>query len=281
MNFKAYLESIKFLHTIFAMPFALMGMVLAANGIPSITTVFFIIIAMIGARSGAMGFNRIADYRFDKNNPRTLEWPHIRGEITLNQLLILTVISYLIFIFAAFSLNKLCFYLSFPVILILSFYSLTKRITHFTHVFLGFAIGLAPVGAWIAVTGSFSMKPFLLSLVVMFWIAGFDIFYSLQDMEFDRKNNLFSFPVKFGIKKSLKFARVFHFIMFMLLLLMAPVFHLGKIFLAGVLITGVSLVYEHLLVKEDDLSKINKAFFTVNGWIAVILFLCVMLDVLL
>ncbi len=280
MKISAYFKSIKFSHTIFALPFALMGMILAAKGLPNLMTIVLIIIAMVSARSGAMGFNRIADYRFDKENPRTIEWPHIKGDITLSWLIFLTISAYIIFIFIAYTLNKLCFYLSFPVVFILSFYSLTKRITYFTHLFLGFAIGLAPVGAWIAVTGTISLKPFLLSLIVLFWIAGFDIFYSLQDVDFDKKHNLFSFPVKFGIKKSLFFARIFHLIMFFLLLLMLPAFHLGKIFLTGVIITGGSLLYEHLLVKEDDLSKINKAFFTVNGWISVILFITLLIDVL-
>ena len=281
MKFKAYLESIKFLHTIFAMPFALMGMVLASNGLPNWKTILLIIVAMVGARSGAMGVNRILDYRFDKENPRTINWPHIRGEITLTQLIIFTIIAYLIFIVSAYFLNKLCFYLSFPVIFILSFYSFTKRFTYFTHLFLGFAIGMAPVGAWIAVTGDISLKPFLLSAVVLFWIAGFDIFYSLQDMEFDKRNNLFSFPVKFGIKNSLIIARVFHIIMFIALLCMIPVFHLGIFFVIGAAVTGISLLYEDFLVKNGDLSKIDKAFFTLNGWIAVVLFIAVLFDVLI
>jgi 4-hydroxybenzoate polyprenyltransferase len=280
MKIKAYLESIKFEHTIFAMPFALMSMIFAANGFPDLKTFFWIIIAMVGARSGAMGVNRICDYKFDKDNPRTITWPHIKGEITLFQLIILTVIAYILFIFAAYSLNLLCFYLSFPVIFILSFYSLTKRFTYFTHLFLGFAIGMAPVGAWIAVTGEISLKPFLLTLIVLFWIAGFDILYSLQDMEFDKKHHLFSFPVKYGVSKSLKIAKLFHMIMFLLLLCMFVVFPVGKIFLIGVLITLCSLIYEHFLVKEDDLSKINKAFFTVNGWISVILFITALLDIM-
>jgi len=196
-----YFETIKFAHTVFALPFALMGMLLSEKQLPSITKITWIIIAMIGARSGAMGVNRLCDYKFDKENPRTLTWPHIKGEISLFQLFILTIIAYIIFIFAAYNLNVLCFYLSFPVIFILSFYSLTKRFTHYTHLFLGFAISLAPVGAWIAVTGYFSLKPFLLSMVILFWIAGFDIISFKEVLTRLQKKGLFSIPVKYGIKK--------------------------------------------------------------------------------
>ncbi len=280
-TFCNYLETIKFSHTVFALPFALMGMILAQRAIPPVEKIIWILVAMIGARSGAMGFNRISDYKFDRENPRTLNWPHIKGEITILQMVILTIISYLIFIFAAYKLNKLCFYLSFPVIFILSFYSLTKRFTYYTHLFLGFAISLAPVGAWIAITGKFSFLPFLISFVILFWIAGFDIFYSLQDIDFDKKNSLYSIPVKYGIKRSLLIARCFHIIMMCALIYMIPVFKLGAIFATGVNITGVFLLYEHSLVKENDLSKIDKAFFSVNGWISIILFISLLLDLLI
>ncbi len=276
---KSYFETIKFAHTIFALPFALMGMFLAEKQLPSLDKVFWIIIAMFGARSGAMGVNRLCDYKFDKENPRTLTWPHIKGEISITQLTILTILSYLIFVFASYQLNNLCFYLSFPVILILSFYSLTKRFTHFTHLFLGFAISLAPVGAWIAITGSFSFKPFLLSLVILFWIAGFDIFYSLQDMEFDREKGLYSIPVKYGIKKSLQITKLLHVLMMCFLILTIPVFNLSYFYTIGVIVTGVFLIYEHSLVKENDLSKIDKAFFSVNGWISILLLISLLLDI--
>ena len=276
---KNYFETIKFAHTVFALPFALMGMFLSQKQLPSLDKVFWIIIAMFGARSGAMGVNRLFDYKFDRENPRTLTWPHIKGEISISQLTILTILSYLIFIIAAYQLNDLCFYLSFPVIIILSFYSLTKRFTYFTHLFLGFAISLAPVGAWIAVTGDFSFKPFLLSMVILFWIAGFDIFYSLQDIDFDREKGLFSIPVKYGVKKSLKITKLLHILMMFFLILTIPVFHLGYIYTLGVLITGVFLIYEHSLVKEDDLSKIDKAFFSVNGWISILLLVSLISDI--
>ena len=277
---KIILETIKFSHTIFALPFAFIGAILAQKSIPSLNKIFWILIAMIGARSGAMATNRIFDYRFDKENPRTKNWPLVKGDITLLFLIIFTIISYCLFIFAAYMLNKLCFYLSFPVIFILSFYSLTKRFTEFSHLFLGFAISLAPVGAWIAVKGEIDFQPFLISLAVMFWIAGFDIFYALQDMEFDKKIGLHSIPAKYGVKKSIEIARIFHVLMFICLIYMIPLFKLGIIFTTGVILTGIFLIYEHSLVKEDDLSKINKAFFTANGYISITLFIATLIDIL-
>ncbi len=277
---KIILETIKFSHTIFALPFAFIGAILAERGVPSGYKILWILIAMVGARSGAMATNRLFDYKFDKENPRTKNWPLIKGEITFGFLIIFTIISYGLFVFAAYMLNHLCFILSFPVIFILTFYSLTKRFTEFSHLFLGFAISLAPVGAWIAVKGSLNWQPFLISIAVMFWIAGFDIFYALQDMEFDKKVGLHSIPAKYGIKKSLFIAKIFHTIMFICLIYMIPVFKLGIIFTTGVIITGLFLVYEHSLVKEDDLSKINKAFFTANGYISITLFIATLIDII-
>ncbi len=277
---KLILETIKFEHTVFALPFAFIGAILAKKSIPSFDKIFWILIAMIGARSGAMGFNRIADYKYDKENPRTKNWPLVKGEISLGFLIIFTIISYAIFVFASYNLNHLCFILSFPVILILSFYSLTKRFTQFSHIFLGFAISLAPVGAWIAVKGIIEWKPFLISVAVMFWIAGFDIFYSLQDIDFDKRVGLYSIPVKYGVKNALKLAKIFHIIMMSCLIYMIPIFKLGVIFTTGVIITGLFLIYEHSLVKEDDFSKIDKAFFTYNGYISITLFFATLVDIL-
>ena len=278
---KVILETIKFSHTIFALPFAFIGAILAKRGIPSWDKILWILIAMVGARSGAMATNRLFDYKFDRENPRTKNWPLVKGEISFIFLIIFTIISYSIFVFSAYMLNKLCFILSFPVIFILSFYSLTKRFTQFSHLFLGFAISLAPVGAWIAIKGEINWQPFLISLAVMFWIAGFDVFYALQDMEFDRKVGLYSIPAKYGVKKSLLISKIFHAIMFICLIYTIPVFKLGVIYTTGVIITGIFLVYEHSLVKENDLSKINKAFFTANGYISITLFIATLIDIIL
>ena len=278
---KIILETIKFSHTIFALPFAFIGAILAERGIPSWNKIFWILIAMIGARSGAMATNRLFDYKFDRENPRTKNWPLVKGEITFGFLILFTIVSYFLFVFASYKLNKLCFYLSFPVIAILSFYSLTKRFTELSHLFLGFAISLAPVGAWIAVKGEINWQPFLISTAVMFWIAGFDVFYALQDMDFDRKAGLYSIPAKYGVKKSLFIAKIFHAIMFACLIYTIPVFKLGVIYTTGVIITGIFLVYEHSLVKENDLTKINKAFFTANGYISITLFIATFMDIML
>ena len=278
---KVILETIKFSHTIFALPFAFIGAILAKRGIPSWDKILWILIAMVGARSGAMATNRLFDYKFDRENPRTKNWPLVKGEISFIFLIIFTIISYSIFVFSAYMLNKLCFILSFPVIFILSFYSLTKRFTPFSHLFLGFAISLAPVGAWIAIKGEINWQPFLISLAVMFWIAGFDVFYALQDMEFDRKVGLYSIPAKYGVKKSLLISKIFHAIMFICLIYTIPVFKLGVIYTTGVIITAIFLVYEHSLVKENDLSKINKAFFTANGYISITLFIATLIDIIL
>ena len=278
---KIILETIKFSHTIFALPFAFIGAILAERGIPSWNKIFWILIAMIGARSGAMATNRLFDYKFDRENPRTKNWPLVKGEITFGFLILFTIVSYFLFVFASYKLNKLCFYLSFPVIAILSFYSLTKRFTELSHLFLGFAISLAPVGAWIAVKGKINWQPFLISTAVMFWIAGFDVFYALQDMDFDRKAGLYSIPAKYGVKKSLFIAKIFHAIMFACLIYTIPVFKLGVIYTTGVIITGIFLVYEHSLVKENDLTKINKAFFTANGYISITLFIATFMDIML
>ena len=277
---KIIFETIKFSHTIFALPFAFIGAILAERGIPSWNKILWILIAMIGARSGAMATNRLFDYKFDKENPRTKNWPLVKGEISFFFLIVFAIISYSIFVFSSYMLNKLCFILSFPVIFILSFYSLTKRFTQFSHLFLGFAISLAPVGAWIAVKGEINWQPFLISTAVMFWIAGFDVFYALQDMEFDKKAGLYSIPAKYGVKKSLFIAKIFHAIMFACLIYTIPVFKLGVIYTTGVIITGAFLVYEHSLVKENDLSKINKAFFTANGYISITLFIATLIDII-
>ena len=277
---KIILETIKFSHTIFALPFAFIGAILAERGIPSWNKIFWILIAMVGARSGAMATNRLFDFKFDMENPRTKNWPLVKGEITFSFLILFTIVSYFLFVFASYKLNKLCFYLSFPVIAILSFYSLTKRFTELSHLFLGFAISLAPVGAWIAVKGEINWQPFLISMAVMFWIAGFDIFYALQDMEFDKKAGLYSIPAKYGVRKSLFIAKIFHTIMFTFLIYTIPVFKLGVIYTTGIIITGGFLVYEHSLVKENDLSKINKAFFTANGYISITLFIATLIDII-
>lgn len=279
---KVYLELVKFSHTIFALPFAFMGALLAAGGIPTAGQLFWILIAMVGARTGAMGCNRLLDYKVDSLNPRTKDRPLPAGQISLWQVFLLILISYGLFVFAASRLNHICFILSPYVIIILSFYSLAKRFTSYTHYILGFSLGMSPIGAWLAVSGNLSWPPVFLGLAVLCWVSGFDLLYALQDIEFDRKTGLFSLPVKLGIPITLKLAKRMHLIMLGLLFLvfLASPF-LGWLYLSGLFIAAVLLYYEHGLISADDLSRIDAAFFTINGYLSVSLFLITAFDVLL
>lgn len=279
---KIYLELVKFSHTIFALPFAFMGALLAAGGMPPASRLFWILIAMIGARTGAMGCNRLLDYKVDSLNPRTKNRPLPAGLVNVWQVSLLILISYGVFVFAASRLNHLCFILSPYVVLILSFYSLAKRFTSYTHYILGFSLGMSPIGAWLAVTGSLSWTPVFLGLAVLCWVSGFDLLYALQDIEFDRETGLFSLPLKLGIPATLKLAKRLHLMMLGLLFLvfLASPF-LGWIYLLGLLIAAALLHYEHQLISADDLSRIDAAFFTLNGYLSVSLFLITALDVLL
>lgn len=275
----AYGKLIKFSHTIFALPFALSAVVLAAQYKPlTFGTLLWIIIAVIAARSAAMGFNRWADRLFDKLNPRTSNRPSVTGEITPGAILRLIIISSFVFIFSSYMLGKLCFYLSFPVLFVLLFYSYTKRFTRWCHLFLGFAIGLAPVGAWIAVTKGFSLKILPLSFALMTYIAGFDILYACMDTEFDRKIGIFSLPATLGIEKALKISVYLHILTFLSLAILAVVFHLGRIYVLFLLMIGFLLYLEHKLVKPDDLSRVPVAFFHVNSVVSVLLFIGVLAD---
>ena len=279
---KIYLELVKFSHTIFALPFALMGALLAAGGMPTASQLLWILIAMIGARTGAMGCNRLLDYKVDSLNPRTKDRPLPAGLVKTWQVFLLILISYGVFVFAASRLNHLCFILSPYVVIILSLYSLAKRFTSYTHYILGFSLGMSPIGAWLAVTGSLSWTPVFLGLAVLCWVSGFDLLYALQDIEFDRKTGLFSLPLKLGIPATLKLAKRLHLLMLGLLFLvfLASPF-LGWLYLLGLFIAAVLLHYEHQLISADDLSRIDAAFFTINGYLSVSLFLITALDVLL
>jgi 4-hydroxybenzoate polyprenyltransferase len=268
---KITLEMIKFEHTVFAMPFALIGALLASGGLPSPAQLGWILAAMVGARSAAMAFNRIADLRFDRMNPRTSGRALPAGALTVGFAVLFVVASSLLFVFAAWQLNPLCFYLSFPALAILFFYSFTKRFTAFSHLFLGAAIGLAPTAAWLAIRGEFALPPALLSAAVMFWVAGFDVIYALQDVEFDRGARLFSLPARFGAGKALAISSLFHALTVALLLAAALSMHLGAIAYAGILAVAGVLFWEHRIVKPDDLSRVNIAFFNLNGYVGILL----------
>lgn len=275
------LEMIKWEHSVFALPFALCGAMLAAGGVPSGHSLLWIVVAMISARSAAMAFNRLADVSMDAANPRTQARALPAGTLTPSFVAIFVVVSSAVFVLAAWQLNGLAFALSPVALLILLLYSYTKRFTRWSHLVLGVALGIAPAGAWIAVRGSLDPRILLLTAAVTFWVAGFDVLYSCQDYEFDRRFGLHSIPRYTGVAAALWIARIFHLLMLILLLSFVLVFSLGKVALVGVAVVALLLAYEHSLVSAKDLSKLNAAFFTMNGVISVVFFFFVAGDLLL
>ena len=275
------LDMIKFEHTVFALPFAFIGALLAAKGLPTAWQVGWIVAAMVGARSAAMTFNRIADFQYDKLNPRTSGRALPRGNLSMQFAVVFTVAMSALLVFSAWQLNWLCFYLSFPTLAILLLYSYTKRFTSLSHIVLGFAVGCAPLAAWLAIRGEFAWPPILLSAAVMFWVAGFDLIYALQDVDFDRKTNLFSLPSKFGIVAALRLSTVFHVLTVLLLIGTATLVDLGWIAYAGIAIVAGILYWEHRVVTPQDLSRVNVAFFNLNGYISILLLLTFAGDILL
>lgn len=278
------LEMIKFSHTIFAFPFALMGVVLAtlANGsLPSVGQVFWVCLAMVGARSAAMGLNRLIDAKIDSENPRTAERHIPAGKVSLFEAGCFVAVSLLLLLIAAWMLNPLCFYLAPVAIGFFVLYAYCKRFTHYAHVVLGICLAAAPIGAWIALRGDIGWPVIALGLAVLFWVAGFDIFYALQDYDYDVERGLHSVPAKLGIDKSFLLVRIFHGLMLLFLLLVLPGSGLGWVYFTGVLVVAGLLAYEHSLVKPDDLSKLDAAFFNMNGYISVTIFVFTLLDAVL
>jgi 4-hydroxybenzoate polyprenyltransferase len=272
---------IKWEHSVFALPFALCGAMLAASGLPTAHQLFWIVIAMFAARSAAMAFNRLADASIDAANPRTSTRALPAGQLSSTFVASFVVVSCLIFILAASQLNRLTLWLSPVALAVLLLYSYTKRFTRFSHLVLGFALGMAPSAAWIAVRGSLDPRILLLTAAVTFWVAGFDVLYACQDFQFDCDAGLHSIPRHIGIGPALWIARAFHLVMLMLLVALLPAFALGKLAAAGVVAVMLLLIYEHSLVKPDDLAKLNAAFFAMNGIISVVFALFVAADVLL
>lgn len=271
---KTTLEMIKFEHTLFALPFAFLGAVLAANGLPTLWQCVWILLAMVGARSAAMTFNRIADKDIDAENPRTANRELPSGKLSVKFAWLFLAASVVLFEVSAYELNWLTFVLSPIALISILGYSYAKRYTAFAHLLLGWALAISPTAAWIAVRGILdSPVPVLLSLLVLMWTAGFDVLYACQDYEFDKRAGLRSIPARFGIKNSLWIARIFHFQAFCVLLLLYAITGLGWLALVGVGLVGVLLVYQHTLVKPNDLSRMNAAFFTTNAFVSVILFL--------
>jgi 4-hydroxybenzoate polyprenyltransferase len=271
-NTRLTLEMIKIEHTLFALPFAFLGAVLAANGLPTSWQLLWIVVAMVGARSAAMAFNRIADRSFDARNPRTASRALPAGLLSVGFVWAFTIVSAGLFFLAAAMLNRLTLLLAPVALACILLYSLTKRWTQFSHLVLGASLSIAPTGAWIGVRGEIgSTVPLLLSLVVLLWTAGFDVLYACQDYEFDRREGLRSLPARFGIGRALWIARMLHAAAFLALVWLFLVTGLGLVAFAGVLATGALLVYQHRLVRADDLGRLNAAFFTTNAFVSVIL----------
>jgi 4-hydroxybenzoate polyprenyltransferase len=280
-NLRVTLEMIKWEHSIFALPFALCGAMLAASGLPTAHQLLWIVIAMVSARSAAMAFNRLADSAIDAANPRTSTRALPAGHLSPAFVTTFVIVSCAIFILAASQLNRLTLWLSPVALAVLLLYSYTKRFTRWSHLVLGFALGIAPAAAWIAVRGSLDPRILLLTAAVTFWVAGFDVLYACQDFDFDRDAGLHSIPRYVGIPSALWIARAFHLIMLLLLIAMIPAFALGKLAIAGLLAVVLLLLYEHSLVKPNDLSRLNAAFFTMNGVISVVFAAFLAADLLL
>jgi 4-hydroxybenzoate polyprenyltransferase len=260
---------IKFSHSVFALPFALASAAMAAGGRVPWRELPWLVVAMIGARSAAMGFNRLADHAIDARNPRTAGRELPRGVISRREVWLLVGLSAIALVGAAAMLNPLCLLLSPVALLVVLGYSYTKRFTSLSHLVLGLALSIAPVGAWLAVRGRFELPPVVLALAVLSWVAGFDTIYSCQDVEFDRREGLRSIPALLGIRRALTVARLLHVAAVVLLAALFVLVPLHPIYLAGVAAVAALLVYEHSLVSADDLSRVDAAFFTVNGWISV------------
>jgi 4-hydroxybenzoate polyprenyltransferase len=277
---KIFLEMIKFPHTVFALPFAFTGAVLAAKGLPSAAQAFWIVMAMVGARTAAMGLNRLIDAEIDAHNPRTSARALPAGLLGKGTVMAYVAISVALFIFAAARLNLLCLYLSPVVLVLLVSYSYCKRFTSLSHLVLGLCLAAAPVGAWIAITGDLEFPAILLGVGVLFWVAGFDILYALQDLDFDRSAGLYSIPASLGTAGSLRLARLFHLVLPFMLVALYFMLNLGILFLVGILIAVVMLCYEHWLLRDADLKKLDAAFFTMNGYISVAIFAFTLGDIL-
>jgi 4-hydroxybenzoate polyprenyltransferase len=269
---------IKFSHSIFALPFAFTSALIAASGIPELRQIIWIVIAMVGARSGAMGLNRIIDREIDRANPRTESREIPRGVISVFAAGLLVIVSFFLLVLAAYMLNPLCLRLSPIAITVLIVYSYTKRFTWLSHFVLGISISAAPLGAWMAVRGSFNIEIIPLVISVIFWLAGFDVLYALQDIDFDRKYGLYSIPKKFGVRKSIYLSRIFHLLSFFLLVINGVIFKLGVFYWSGMFLIAGLFIYEHSLIQEDDLSKLDIAFFNMNGYISLTVLLFTLMD---
>ncbi|AEI14817.1 4-hydroxybenzoate polyprenyltransferase [Flexistipes sinusarabici DSM 4947] len=278
---KTFFRMIKIEHSLFALPFAFTGALLAARGIPSLWKIFWIFVAMVNARTIAMGLNRVVDAEIDSKNPRTADREIPAGKISKKKALLYIVLSLFIYEVATYQLNMLCFILSPVPLIVFVVYSYSKRFTSLCHIILGVALGLAPIGAWVAINGTVNLGIVLLGIAVLLWVAGFDIIYALQDLDFDKSYGLFSVPAKLGIKNSILISRLFHLTAFIIFAYLKVYFGLGILYIAGVILCGLFMLYEHSLIKSDDLSRVNMAFFNMNAYISITIFVFVFLDFLM
>jgi 4-hydroxybenzoate polyprenyltransferase len=276
---KDYGELVMFSHTLFSLPFALIAMFLAADGMPEGRIVFWILVALFAGRNGANALNRYVDAKYDAKNPRTKDRHIPSGKINRSEPLIITLILYIVFVFAAYKINSICFYLSPVALIMFTLYSYTKRFTWLCHVILGATCAGAPVGAWLAVRGSFDLIPIIFAAVVTLWVGGFDIIYGTQDIDFDRKEGLYSIPARFGFKGALWIARGFHLIMWILLLSLYFITQLNLAYLVGVIISGILLIIEHYIVDPEHKNIMNLASYNINQFISMILLASSILDI--
>ncbi len=279
-KFNKFLSMIDFSHTLFGLPFAYLGAFLAASGIPSLSQLFWITVAMFGARSAALCLNRLIDRAIDRANPRTAGWVLPAGELPVAGVWILVLVFFLILFWAAAHLNPLCVKLAPLAVVILWVYSYTKRFTWWCHLLLGMAVGIGPVGGWIAITGSFDWQPLILWLAVAGWVAGFDTMYACQDIEFDRTNGLYSIPARFGVNGALIFSAGFHLSTIIFLVLNGWVMQLGVWYFMGVTFTAILLLYEHIIVTPANLGRVNFASFRINHFVGLIIFIMALIDIL-
>ena len=277
---KLFLKMVDFEHTLFGLPFAYLGAFLAAGGIPQLRQLFWITVAMVSARTAALCLNRLIDRKLDRANPRTADWIMAKGKLPANKIWMLVFVFLAILIYSALQLNPLCLKLAPLAVVILWFYSYTKRFTWWCHLILGLAIGMGPIGAWFAITGTFDLEPLVIGLAVACWIAGFDTMYACQDIEFDRQNKLHSIPARFGEKGALVFSAVFHFFTVVFLLLNGIILKLGSWYYLGVLIAGFILTYEHIIVRPGNLKRVNFASFKINHYVGLMIFILSVIDIL-
>lgn len=279
---RTYGKMIKFSHTIFALPFALSSVVFSALFYRvTLEKIFWILIAMLGARSSAMGFNRIVDRKIDALNPRTNLRELPTGKISTFEASVFVIFFSALFIYASYKLNSLCFYLSPVALAVIFFYSFTKRFTWLSHLFLGLSLGLAPIGAWLAIAGRFDLPPVILGFGVLTWIGASDIIYACQDYDFDVKHGLYSIPQKFGIENALKISSLIHLLTFASFVSLKFVLNLGWIYTIGLILIGVLLIYQHRIVKPNDLSRVNFAFNNINSLVSTLYFVFSSLEFIL